>query len=122
MTIYAGADPQRAPETLQTILDELNRLCDEPVPPEELHKAKEYIKGRLVLGLEDSFSQAAWVAHQTLFLETVQNLDQVLQAYDAVTIADVQAVAQTIIKPTAYNLAAIGPFGRAEKLRRVIAG
>ncbi|NJN92964.1 MAG: insulinase family protein [Anaerolineales bacterium] len=67
LVIYAGVDPDRAPEALQAVLDELDRLRTEPVPSAELHKVKEYLKGRLVLGLEDSFSRAAWVAYQALF-------------------------------------------------------
>ena len=121
MVIYAGVDPDRAAETLQAILDELERLRDEPVPDQELRKAKEYIKGHLVLGLEDSYSRAAWVAYQTLFMKTVKSPEEVLVAYDAVTGAEVQAVAQKIIQPSAYNLAAIGPFGQSKLLSRLIA-
>jgi predicted Zn-dependent peptidase len=93
LTIYAGVDPERAPEALQAILDELDRLRTEPVPETELNKAREYLKGRLVLGMEDSFSRAAWVAYQALFLESIKTPAEVLQDYDAVTAADVLAVA-----------------------------
>jgi predicted Zn-dependent peptidase len=116
LVIYAGVDPERAEEALQAILAELDRLAAEPVPDKELHKAKEYLKGRLVLGLEDSFSQASWVAYQALFMDEIKTPAQVLEAYDAVTSADVLAVAQKVIVPTAYNLAAVGPFGSGESL------
>jgi predicted Zn-dependent peptidase len=122
MVIYAGVDSQRAPETLQVILEELERLRNETVPAKELHKAKEYLKGRLVLGLEDSYSRAAWVAYQALFMDTIKSPEAVLAAYDAVTAADVQAMAHRIINPSAYNLAAVGPFGQGEKLVQLIAG
>ncbi len=118
--IYAGVDPQRAPEALQSILAELEKLRDQPIPPEELHKAKEYIKGRLVLGLEDSYSRAAWVAYQALFTDTIKSPQEVLEAYDAVTLADVQAIAQQVITPNRYNLAVIGPFGKGEDLARLV--
>lgn len=121
MVIYAGVDPERATEALQAIFDELARLCDEPVPPEELRKAKEYLKGRLVLGLEDSFSRVSWVAYQALFLDTIKSPEEVLQAYEAVTAEDVQAVAQKLIDPTTYSLAAVGPFGRGEMLAQLMA-
>jgi predicted Zn-dependent peptidase len=122
MVIYAGVDPRRAPEAMQAILDELKRLRDEPIPVEELHKAKEYLKGRLVLGLEDSYSRAAWIAYQVLFMDTIKSVEEVLAAYDAITAADVQAVAQKIVNPTAYTLAAVGPFGQDKALSQLIAG
>jgi predicted Zn-dependent peptidase len=120
LMIYAGVDPDRAPEALQALLIELEHLRNEPAPQQELNKAKEYLKGRLVLGLEDSFSQASWVAYQTLFMNTVKSPAEVLAAYDAVTVEDVQAVAQKIINPATYNLAVVGPFGRGEALQRLI--
>ncbi len=120
LVIYAGVDPERAEEALQAILDELDRLAAEPVPDKELHKVKEYLKGRLVLGLEDSFSQASWVAYQALFMDEIKTPAQVLEAYDAVTSADVLALAQKVIIPTAYNLATVGPFGSGESLGRLV--
>jgi predicted Zn-dependent peptidase len=122
LLIYAGVDPDRATEALQAILVELERVRTELVPAAELHKVKEYLKGRLVLGLEDSFSQAAWVAYQALFQDEIKSPAQVLAAYDAVTAEDVLAVAQTVLTPTAYNLAAVGPFGDGEALGRLIGG
>ena len=120
LVVYAGVDPRRAPEALQAILEELEWLRDDPVPADELRKAKEYLKGRLVLGLEDSFSRAAWTAYQALFMDRIKLPEEVLEAYDAVTIADVQRVAQKIITPATYNLAAVGPFGQGEALSQLI--
>lgn len=120
LVVYTAVDPKRAPETLHVIMEELERLRDEPVPDKELHKAKEYLKGRMVLGLEDSYSRAAWVAYQALFMDTIKSPEEVLAAYNAVTTADVQAVAQKIINPDAYNLAAIGPFGHGDKLTQLV--
>ncbi|HXV41683.1 MAG TPA: pitrilysin family protein, partial [Anaerolineae bacterium] len=122
LVVYAGVDPKRAPEALEAVLAELDCLRTEPVPPAELHKAREYLKGRLVLGLEDSFSQAAWVAYQALFMDDIKTPAEVLQAYDAVTANDVLAIAQKVINPAAYNLAVVGPFGQGEALGKLIGG
>ena len=122
LVIYAGVDSARAAQALQAILNELDRIAAEPVPAEELHKAKEYIKGRLVLGLESSFSWATWVAYQALFQETVKTPEQILQAYDAVTAAEVQALARQIVNPASYNLAAVGPFGHGDALVKLVRG
>lgn len=120
LVIYAGVDPDRAAEALQAVLEELDRLAETPVPAAELNKAREYIKGRLVLGLEDSFSQAAWYGQQTLLQPEVLSLEQVLAAYDAVTAEDVQRVAQTLLRREGYVLSAVGPFGEGEELVRLV--
>lgn len=122
LVIYAGVDPERGAEALQAILAELARLCDEPVPEQELRKTKEYLKGRLLLGLEDSFSQATWVAYQAIFLDSIKTPEVVVQAYEAVTATEVQALARQLFRPTAYNLAAVGPFGDGESLVRMLTG
>ncbi len=121
MVIYAGVDPDRAAETLQTIRQELDRLCQEPVAAAELRKTKEYVKGRLVLGLEDSYSQAAWIAYQAIFRDTIKTPQESIEAYEAVTAAEVQAMAQHIFRPDFMKLAAVGPFGQGEELIRRVA-
>ncbi|MDX1522476.1 MAG: insulinase family protein, partial [Anaerolineae bacterium] len=90
------------------------------VPAQELGKAKEFLKGRLVLSLENSFNWANWVAYHALFFDTIKTPEEVLSAYEAVTAADIQAVAQSIIRPTAYNLAAVGPFGSGKALGQLM--
>ncbi|MCB0193159.1 MAG: insulinase family protein [Anaerolineae bacterium] len=120
LTIYAGIDPDQAPEALQAILVEMKRLCDEPVPAQELHKAKEYLKGHMVLGLENTYSQASWVAYQALFRDEIKSPEAILAAFDAVTAADVKIMADQIIAPWHFSLAAIGPFEQGESLIRIL--
>jgi predicted Zn-dependent peptidase len=121
-SVYAGVDPNRAAEALQAVRVELDRLCQEPVPEPELRKTKEYLKGRLVLGLEDSFSQASWVVYQAMYLEEIQTPTEVLQHYEAVTAAQVQSMAQQLIRANVMKLAAVGPFGAGDALAAAMVG
>ncbi|RME69582.1 MAG: insulinase family protein [Chloroflexi bacterium] len=121
LEIYAGVDPDRAAETVQIILDELKRLVDEPVPEAELNRFREYLKGRLVLSLEDTFNQASWVAYQAMFLDDIRTPEQVLSAYDAVTPEAVQSLARQILRSNRLNLAAVGPFSNPDALTRLVA-
>lgn len=121
LTVYAGVDVYRATEALEAILTELTQLCETPVSEAELHKAREYTKGRLVLSLEDSYSQAAWVAYQAIFDRPFVTPEDIIRQYEAVTPADIQRVAQHLIQPERYNLAAIGPFRNTESLVRLMA-
>ncbi|HMQ50695.1 MAG TPA: pitrilysin family protein [Anaerolineae bacterium] len=120
LTIYAGVDPDRAEEALQAILTEVERLRLDLPTDAEIERAKAYLKGRLVLGLEDSYSRAAWVAYQALFMDKIRSPEEVLAAYDLVSAADVRAVAQAILDPAFYRLAAVGPFGQGQELAELL--
>lgn len=116
LVVYTGVDPERAPQAIRSVLVELDRLRQEPVPEAELSKAREYIKGRLVLGLEDSGAVSAWYGRQALLLDKMLAPDDVLNAYDAVTAEDVQRIAQSLFVDEQLYLAAVGPFGDGEEL------
>jgi predicted Zn-dependent peptidase len=108
-TIYAGVDPARTVDTLKVILSELVRLRD-GVDEEELVKAKEISKGRLLLRLEDTRSVAGWMGSQELLLSEVRTPDQVIDLLEAVTTQDVQRVARGLLVNDHLHMALVGPF------------
>jgi predicted Zn-dependent peptidase len=116
LVIYAGVDAGRAPQALRALIAELDRLRQEPVPETELHKAREFVKGRLLLGLEDSSALASWYGRQTLLLGRIWTPDDVLAAYERVTAADIQRLAQTLFTGNQLFLSAVGPFGTGDHL------
>ncbi len=107
--IYAGVDPQRAPLALEAILAEMARMRREPVSAGELSRAKEYTKGRMVLGLEDTHSVAWWLGGNEALLGEVRDLDDVLARVDAVTTDDVQRLSRSLFADEWLRLAVIGP-------------
>ena len=110
---YAGVDPKNAKRAIDSVLQELNR-AKELIPEVELHKAKEFLKGRLVLRMEDSRSVAAWLGAQELLLDEIRTVDEVLARVDAITPEDVQRVAKDVLINEKLNLAVVGPF-RSDK-------
>ncbi len=108
--VYAGVDPGRIEDAIKAILAEWDRLRQESVPADELNKAKEFVKGRLLLQMEDSFSVAAWYGRQEVLSPEVLTVDEVVEAIEAVTAADVQRVAQELFLGEKLNLAVVGPF------------
>ncbi len=108
--VYAGVDPRRTKDVIKAILGEWDRLRQERVPADELTKAKEFVKGRLLLQMEDSFSVAAWVGRQEALSPEVLTVDEVVEAIEAVTAADIQRVAQNLFQGERLNLAVVGPF------------
>jgi predicted Zn-dependent peptidase len=108
-TVYAGVDPTKTVDALKVILGELVRLRD-GVDEEELAKAKELSKGRLMLRLEDTRSVAGWMGGQELLLGEVRTPDHVVQLLDAVTVHDVQRVARDLLVDDQLHMALVGPF------------
>jgi len=113
--VEAGVDPSRLDEAFDAILGELARLRDEAVPEAELEKAKEQTKGRLVLGMEDSFSIASWWGRAEVLGDPLMTIDDVLAAINAVQPSDINRLAQELLQPQRTTVTLVGPFGRAER-------
>ncbi|MFN3973837.1 MAG: M16 family metallopeptidase [Dehalococcoidia bacterium] len=120
-TISLGVEPSNAEEAFKVVLEELFRLR-QGVSPEELQKAKELVKGRLLLRLEDTRAVAFWVGSQETLLGRVLTPDEVVQKIEAVTPEDVQRVAQHLIVPKRSNLAVVGPFRSERRFLRLLEG
>ena len=117
MGISAGVDPQRMEAALEAILGELDRLREGPVPPQELRKAKEFVKGRLLLRMEDSFAVASWLGQQEALEDQVLTLDEALASLEAVTAEGIQRLAQERFSDQKISLAVVGPFEEGEEDR-----
>jgi predicted Zn-dependent peptidase len=114
----AGVDITRIDEAITTVVDELKKIVDEPVPSEELEKARSFAKGRFVLQLESPHGLTLFGLRKEILENRVVEQEEVLAALDAVTVEDVQRVAQDVLGG-GLNLALIGPFddpSRFEKL------
>jgi predicted Zn-dependent peptidase len=120
LVVYAGVDSERSPQAIRAVLNELDRLRQKPVPEAELIKAREYVKGRLVLSLEDSGAVSAWYGRQALLLNEMLSPDEVLAAYDTITAEDIQRLAQTLFTGDQLYMAAIGPFNDGAELGAVL--
>jgi predicted Zn-dependent peptidase len=108
--LYAGVAADRAVDAARAILGQLDRMRQEPVPEDELEKARDFMRGRLTLSLEDSFTVAAWYARQQLLGPEVFEPGEVLNRFEAVQATDIQRLAQELFRPEWLNLAVVGPF------------
>ncbi len=114
--VYAGTSPERAEEVLEVSLRELDRLKSEPIPEEELRRAKEFLKGSLMLSLEGTAPRMFYLARSELYLGRYLPPDEILREVEAVTADRVQQLAQKLLDgPPA--LAAVGPKGSERAAR-----
>ena len=88
----------------------MRKLRDEPVTEEELRRTKELPKGRLLMGLEDSRSVAAWIGSQEATYGEIRTPEQVMEKIEAVTGEEVQELAQEIFREDKLSLAIVGPY------------
>jgi predicted Zn-dependent peptidase len=112
--VYTGVDPGRVDEALSALLGELARVRDEGVTAEELSRARELVKGRLLLRMEDSRAVSDWLGGQELLTGTVRTVDEVIAQVDAVSEDNVRRIARHLLTTEQLNLAVVGPF-RSER-------
>ena len=110
LSIFAGLDKAKVNLALETINRELQKVTVDPVSPEEVYRAKEFIKGKLTLSLEDSAARIQWLATQQLIQGRVETLEAKLKKIDRITVQQIQNVAREIILNHKLNLAVIGPY------------
>ena len=106
---------------MTTIADQLKRIVDEPVPAEELEKAKNFAKGRFVLQLENPQGLILFGLRREVLEGQAVEPDEVLAEIDAVTAQGVQRVAQEVLGSNAFRFALIGPFDDAERFEKLLA-
>lgn len=116
--IYAGIQPSRIEECLEAMWAELQLLVEEEVAQEELARAKEYNKGRLLLRLEDSYGVASWHGTQEILLEYIREVDEVIAQIEAVQPADLRRLAGELFQREQMRLVVVGPLQDEALLRR----
>jgi predicted Zn-dependent peptidase len=122
-TLYAqgGVDIKRIDDAVTTVVKEFGRIAAEPVEADELEKARNFSKGRLVLSLEDPKGMIMFGLRNEVLEGKLREPDEVLAALDAVTLEDIQRVAQDIIREERLNFAAIGPFDDPDRFEKLLA-
>ena len=120
-TLYAqaGVDIARIDDAVSTIAAELRKIAAEPLPADELEKARSFAKGRFVLQLETPQGLMMFGLRREVLEQRLPDPSEVLAGLDAVTGEDVSRIAQELISADRFRLAVIGPFddpARFEKL------
>jgi predicted Zn-dependent peptidase len=115
----AGVDIERIDDAVTTIANELRRIAEEPVPTAEFEKARSFAKGRFVLGLESPHGTIMYGLRREVLLGQAEEPEATLAGLDAVTVEDIQRVAQDVVGGQ-LKLAVIGPFDDAERFERLL--
>ena len=109
LEVSAGVDPAALPAAIEAILAELSRLVDDPVPAEELAKAKAYLSGGLELRMDDTRHLASWIGGQEALHDRVFTLDEALASVEAVRSDDLQRLAGELFRDELLRMAVVAP-------------
>lgn len=121
LVTFAGVDPKRVDQAIEVIISEYKKMITDPqISKEEFKKAKDFIKGHLVLELEDSRSVAGFYAQQEILEDKIKNPDEIMEKIDLVTIKDVEEVAKKYFKNSRLNLAVIGDFESGQRFEKLL--
>jgi predicted Zn-dependent peptidase len=114
MTIYAGCANHAVEELIDVVIAELRRLKDEPLGDAELRRAKDHLKGSLMLNLESTSSRMSHLARQEIYFDRHFGLDETLEGVERVTIDEVRRVARDLFADGALAATVLGAVNGLE--------
>jgi predicted Zn-dependent peptidase len=109
ITIYAGCANDAVGEVVDLCVEELRGMKGTPVPDTELRRAKDHLKGSLMLSLENTASRMSHLARQEIYFDRHFGLDETLAGVERVTSADVQRVASDLFANGSLAATVLGP-------------
>ncbi len=118
--VSAGTPNDKIKEALSATLLQFRKLKEKKVSKEELNKAKEYLKGKLTLSLEDSLETALFVSKQELLTFKILPILEIFQKIESVSAEDIQRLANNDFKNNKLNLAVIGPFKSEDSFLKIL--
>lgn len=110
-TIYAGTGVETAKQVVTSIMQEIRQIKDNPIGYDELRRAKDHLKGSLMLSLESTSSRMSNLARQELYFKDFLSLDEMLESIESVTREEVQKIAQEFFHTENIALAMLGKLG-----------
>ncbi len=121
LSTQAGVDHKKLPLVIESILKEYKNITQRKVSEKELQKAKDYIKGKTVMGLESSNAVAEFLINQETYRNEILTSEQIFTKLDKITVEDIQRLAKDIFVPEKLNLAVVGPHKNNKvKLEKVL--
>jgi predicted Zn-dependent peptidase len=107
--LYVGTRPDNLAQAMQVVAEELERLRSDGVTQEELVRARENVKARIVLGLESAGARMSRLGASVLYGLPLLEIDEIMARIDAVSLADLSALVDELWAPESLSAAGIGP-------------
>jgi predicted Zn-dependent peptidase len=121
LCVYAGTPASKALQVIELIMVEFRRMKNELLTPDELQRAKDLLKGNILLGLESSTSRMSNLARQEMYFEYFFSMQEVLDMVENVTAEQVQNMAQSLFKPESVAVTLLGRLDGLKVNRKLLA-
>ena len=108
LCVYAGTSAGKALEVIDLVLAEFRNLKEIPLATEELTRAKDQLKGNILMGLESSNSRMANLARQEMYFHQFFTAEEVIARIDTVTAEQVQEMARRLFIPNRIAVTLLG--------------
>ncbi len=108
LSVYAGTSRQSAAKVVLSVVAEFKKLKSEKIPDEELRRAKDQLKGSLMLSLESSTARMSNLARQDMYFDRFYGMDSVIAKIEAVTADDLHEMAQEFFRTEAIAVTILG--------------
>src|SRR3989338_960653 len=114
-----GVRSEKSDQALILVFEEYDRVMNEAVLESELKKAKEMIKGRLLLDLEETNALAQFAGVQALLQKKIETPEQLMKNYNTVSAEEIKKLAQELLVPSKRAVAVLGPNKSIERVQKV---
>ena len=108
LSVYAGTSRESAPKVVQSIVHEFRELKTQPISEEELKRAKDQLKGSLMLSLESSTARMSNLARQEMYYDHFFTMDEIIYRIQAVTVEDLLQSANELFQPQLIAVTVLG--------------
>jgi predicted Zn-dependent peptidase len=119
LTVYAGASLDSVDEVVRLTIEEFRRMMDDPMPAEELRRAKDHLKGSLMLSLENTGSRMSNLARQEIYFGRHFSLDEIMEGIESVEADDVRRIAREIFGGE-LSMSVLGNLGKYRPKRSLL--
>ncbi len=108
LSVYAGTSRESAPKVVQAIVKEFRQLKENPITDEELKRAKDQLKGSLMLSLESSTARMSNLARQEMYYDRFFGMDEIIERIQSVTVEDLLQSAAEFFQPQLIAVTVLG--------------
>jgi predicted Zn-dependent peptidase len=121
LCVYAGTSAQNAEQVIRLTVEEFRRLKNHPVPEEELQRAKDQLKGNILMSLESSGALMSNLARQEMYFQRFDAVPEILEQVAGVTSADLMRMARQLFVPESVAVAILGNLNGLKVTREHLA-
>jgi len=118
--VQAGVDNMKINKAIKATINEFRKILDEGISNKDINKAKEYIRGKMMIGLETSDELASFLTNQKILKDEIKTEEELFKNIEKVTKNDIKKVATEVFSDKNLNLSIIGPHGNEDKFKKIL--